>query len=403
MPTFSYRATDATGKIFQGNLEARAEHLVVQHLQQRGLIPLRITWGEETPGWQGRLVSSRRRVSSDQVVHFTQELAALLKAGLPLDRSLQALLAVTKRPGLKAIITRVLQDLQAGKSLSDALSRHRVFSPLYVSMVRAGETGGFLELALMRLGEYLKTLTELRSYMISALIYPLILAVVGGLSVILMLVYVVPRFELFFQEMGQSLYWTTSVLLSFSRAFRAYWWLGGLLTAGAAFFLFRLSRRPRGRLVLDRFKLRAPLIGGLNRKVMTALFAKTLGTLLNNGVPLVAALQVVIATATNRYLAQSFSGVLEEVKKGQRLSGLLKKSEVFPELFLQMVAVGEETGHLAEMLLSAGETIEADARATVRRLLALLEPLMILIMALLVAFIIVSLLLPILNLYEISL
>jgi len=402
MPMFYYRAADATGNIVQGSLEAREERLVVQHLQQGGLIPLRISGEEKTQGWQKGLGIRRRRVSLNQVLHFTQELAALLKAGLPLDRSLQALLTVTKRPGLKAILSQLLQDLQAGKSLSDALSRHPVFSPLYISVVRAGEAGGFLEVALSRLGEYLKTVSELRGYLFSALIYPIILAIVGSLSVIVMLVYVVPRFELFFQEMGQSLYWTTRVLLGSSQAFRAYWWLGGLLTVLAGLVFLRLIRTSRGRLILDRVKLRAPLVGTLTRQVTAAFFAKTLGTLLNNGVTLVVSLQVVINTVTNRYLAQSFSGVLEEIKKGQRLSVLLKKTDVFPELFLQMIAIGEETGHLAEMLLSAADSLETEARAGVRRLLALLEPLLILTMALLVAFIIVSLLLPILNLYEVS-
>ncbi|MFP3867519.1 MAG: type II secretion system F family protein [Desulfobacteraceae bacterium] len=402
MPIFYYRATDPTGNIIQGSLEAREERLVVQHLQQGGLIPLRITGELDTQAWPKRLPLARRRLSLNQVLHFTQELAALLKAGLPLDRSLKALRTVTRRPAMQTILSQLLQDLQAGKSLSEALSRHKVFSPLYLSVVRAGETGGFLEVSLSRLTDYLKTVSELRGYLFSALIYPVILALVGSLSVVVMLVYVVPRFELFFQEMGQSLFWTTRVLLWCSQAFRAYWWLGGLLIALAGLVAIRLSRTPRGRLGLDRLKLQAPLVGSLTRQVTAAFFAKTLGTLLNNGVPLVAALQVVIDTVTNRYLAQSFSGVLEEVKKGQPLSGLLKKTDVFPELFLQMIAIGEETGHLSEMLLSAADSLETEARAGVRRLLALLEPVLILTMALLVAFIIVSLLLPILNLYEVS-
>ena len=403
MPIFHYRATDAGGHIVQGTLEAREERLVVLHLQQGGLIPLRIGLEEKVTGWEGGLLQRRsRRVPAREVVHFTQELAALLKAGLPLDRSLQALLEVTSRPAMKAILTQILRDLQGGKTLADALGRHRIFSHLYTSLIEAGETGGFLEEALARLSDYLKRVSEFRSYLITALIYPMILAGVGGLSMILMLLYVVPRFEAFFKEMGQTLYWSTSFLLGLSRAFRSYWWLGGLLLALFVFILVRLVRTPQGQLALDRLKIKAPFLGDLNRRVAAAFFAKTLGTLLHNGVPLVPSLKVVISSVNNRYLSQSLDGVLANVEKGQQLSGLLKKVGVFPELFLQMVGIGEETGHLADMLLTSAESLENDARVAVQRLMALLEPVLILVTALVVAFIIVSLLLPILNLYEIQ-
>jgi general secretion pathway protein F len=404
MPLFHYRASDTGGNIVQGTLEAREERLVVQHLQQGGLIPLRINPEEKAAIWRRGLGrSDLRRVPLAEVVLFTQELAALLKAGLPLDRSLQALQEVTGRPAMKAILGQVLRDLQGGKTLADSLGRHGIFPPLYVSLVQAGETGGFLDEALRGLGDYLKTVSEFRSYLFTALIYPMILAGVGSLSLILMLLYVVPRFESFFKEMGQSLYWSTQLLLGLSRAFRSYWWAGGLLAAAVALILVRLVRSPKGQFLLDRFKIQAPLLGELSRRVAAAFFAKTLGTLLKNGVPMVSSIKVVIASVNNRYLSQSLSGVLANVVKGQQLSMLLKKVGLFPELFLQMVAIGEETGHLAEMLLSAAESLENDARATVRRLLALLEPVLILFTALIVAFIIVSLLLPILNLYEINL
>ena len=403
MPLYHYRASDPGGNIIQGTLEAREERLVVLHLQEGGLIPLRISQEGAAPPWQASLGRRRvKRVSASEVVHFTQELAALLKAGLPLDRSLMALMEVTTRPGMKSIITQMLRDLQSGKTLSEALSRHQAFSSLYVSLVEAGETGGFLEEALSRLGEYLKTVAELRSYLITSLIYPMILASVGALSMILMLIYVVPRFESFFKEMGQSLFWSTQLLLTLSGWFRSYWWLGGLLTAAGVLMVMRLARTPQGRLAIDRFKINAPFLGMLNRRVAAAFFAKTLGTLLHNGVSLVPAIKVVVASVNNRYLSRSLEGVLSNVEKGQHLSGLLKKVGMFPELFLQMVAIGEETGHLAEMLLSAADSLESDARSTVRRLLALLEPVLILVTALVVAFIIVSLLLPILNLYEIN-
>ncbi len=405
MPIFHYRAADPGGNIVHGALEAREERLVVLHLQQGGLIPLRISLEEKAPGWEVSLGLLRRRgtrVPPREVVHFTQELAVLLKAGLPLDRSLQALQDVTTRPAMKSILSQILRDLQGGKTLADALSRHRIFSHLYVSLIQAGETGGFLEEALARLSDYLKRVSEFRSYLITALIYPMILAAVGGLSMILMLLYVVPRFESFFKEMGQTLFWSTRFLLGLSAAFRSYWWLGVLGLALMGFGVVRLCRTPRGQMALDRFKIKAPFLGDLNRRVAAAFFAKTLGTLLNNGVPLVPSLKVVISSVNNRYLSKSLDGVLGNVEKGQHLSVLLKKVGVFPELFLQMVGIGEETGHLADMLLTSAESLENDARSAVQRLMALLEPVLILVTALVVAFIIVSLLLPILNLYEIQ-
>lgn len=403
MPLFHYRAADTAGNIIQGALEAREERLVVQHLQQGGLIPLRISRAEGAPGRpQGWTWRRGRRIPPAALALFTQELAALLKAGLPLERSLQTLLAVTTRPALRAMLSQALRDLQEGKSLSEALSRYPLFSPLYISMVEAGETGGFLETALARLGEYLRAVGELRSYVQNALIYPCILAGVGSLSLLLMLLYVVPRFEAFFKDMGQSLFLSTQILLALSRAFRSYWWLGGLLLAAALLALLRVSRTPRGRLFWDRVKYQAPGLGPLSRQVAAAFFAKTLGTLLHSGVPLVPALGVVVGSVPNRYLSQALAGVLEEVKKGQQLSGLLRRVGLWPELFLQMVAVGEETGHLPEMLLSAADSLEAEARNSVRRFMALLEPVLILAMAVMVGFIMVSILLPILNLYEIQ-
>jgi general secretion pathway protein F len=404
MAVYHYRATDASGSIVQGTLDAREESQVVLHLHQGGLIPLRIKQEDQASGWAEKSpLLRRRRSASKDVVLFTQELAALLKAGLPLDRSLQALEQVTTRPAMKMVLAQVLRDLREGKTLAEALGRHQVFSPLYISLVQAGETGGFLEEALERLGDYLKTVSEFRSYLVSALIYPMILAGVASLSLTLMLLYVVPRFETFFKEMGQSLFWSTRLLIGLSQAFRSYWWLGGLLVVMAVLVLRRLAKSAEGQFLLDRFKMQAPFWGDLSRRVAAAFFAQTLGTLLINGVPMVSSLKVVIASVDNRFLSKSLTGVLGNVEKGQQLSGLLKKVGLFPELFLQMVAIGEETGHLADMLLSAAASLENDARSAVRRLLALLEPVLILVTSLVVAFIIISLLLPILNLYEINL
>lgn len=403
MPIFYYRAVDAAGQIVQGSLEAKGDRSVVQQLHQNKLIPLSISQGESDSAKTSlRPLSFLRRVGLSDIVQFSQEMAVLLNAGLPLDRSLQIILEVTKKPVLRTMLEQIWRDMQAGKSLSEAMSRHRVFSPLYISLVKAGETGGFLEVTFQRLGEYLTGLQDLKNHVVTALIYPMILGIVGGLSIILMLIFVVPRFEVFFQEMGQGLFWSTQVLVQLSYLLRTYWWLGLLLSAGAVFGMWRLWKSQKGQLWVDRLKLRTPVVGKLSQGLASSFFAKTLGTLLNNGVPLVNALQVVTNTMANRYMSQVLGDLLVEVKRGQSLSKLLKKTNLFPEFFLHMVAVGEETGRLADMLLNAAQSQEAEVRSEVKRLVALLEPVLILGMGLLVAFIIVSLLMPILNLYEFS-
>jgi general secretion pathway protein F len=399
MPIFYYRAADASGNVVTGNLDSRDERAVVQHLHEGGLIPLGISLEETAERTWKSYLPGRRRVSRGELLLFTNELAVLLQAGLPLDRSLKILRDITKRPGLKGVLDQVYRDVQAGK----ALARHRAFSPFYLSLVEAGEVGGFLEIALQRLGDYLKAVGEFRHHLVTSLIYPMVLAGVGGLSIILMLLWVVPRFEVFFKEMGQSLFWSTQFLLALSSVFRSYWWVGIILVAVMGGLIYRYFQTPQGRLALDRWQLKTPLLGDLNQGVAAAFFAKTLGTLLKSGVPLVGALEVVTTSVSNRYLARSLDTVVEDVKKGQSLSGLLRKSAMFPELFLEMIAVGEETGQLADMLLNASDSLESEARTRVRRLLAVLEPALILTMALVVAFVIVSLLLPILNLYEIQL
>jgi general secretion pathway protein F len=402
MPLFYYRAVDAAGKIITGNLESREEAQVVQHLHQGGLIPLEISREEPRRGLKAYL-PRRRRLTRAELVLITQELAVLLRAGLPLDRSLRILRDTSRRAGLKAVLDQLLRDVQAGKALSEALGRFPDFSPFYLSLIQAGETGGFLEVALERLADYLTAVGEFRQHLLTSLIYPGVLALVGGGTILLMLTYVVPRFEVFFQEMGQTLFWSTRLLLWASGVFLSWWWLGALGLALAVLVALRLLRTPQGRLARDRWQLRAPLLGELTRQVSASFFAKTLGTLLKGGVPLVQSLEVVVGSVSNRYLSQSLETVAEEVKKGQSLSGLLRKSGLFPELFLQMIAVGEETGQLGDMLLRAADSLEGEARTQVRRLLAWLEPALILTMAAVVAFLIISLLLPILNLYEISL
>ncbi len=249
----------------------------------------------------------------------------------------------------------------------------------------------------------LEGVREFRSNLLTALIYPVILAVVGGLAIIFMLLYVVPRFEVFFAEMQQGLFWSTQLLLTASQLLNHYWWLFPILLGLLGLAWWRLRRVPRLLLLWDRYKLKLPVVGELFQRVAAVFFTKTLGTLLSNGVALVPALDLSSKAVANLYLQAGLGGLAAEVQKGQPLSKLLKRVGLLPEICVQLIAVGEESGRLGDMLLEATKTLEGEVKSAVKKMLAWLEPILILGMGLLVAFIIVSLLLPILNLYEFSL
>ncbi len=406
MPTFTYKATDASGKILTGNFEAEEERGVVTHLQDMGYIPMRISQKRK-----GRVrfdsdvskifLSILTGISAKDVVIFTQDLAALLGAGLPVDRTLSILVDATENERLKEVLGEILKTVQGGGDLSDALSKHpRIFSTFYVNMVRAGEAGGVLEDVLDRLGVFLESSQELRDYIKSAMVYPAFLVFVGGISIIILLTFVIPKFAIIFSDMGQSIPLTTRFLLGFSDMLRSYWVfiLGGL---GVFYFLLRrYIKTPAGRLRLDQYKMKLPLGGELVRKIEVARFARTLGTLSKSGVPILQALNLVKEIMSNRVIARAMEKVYERVKEGERLSRPLRDMGIFPSLAIQMIMVGEETGKLDGMLLRVADNYEKIVRNLVKRFIAFLEPAMILVMGLVVGFIVISMLMAVFSMNE---
>jgi len=406
MPTFTYKATDASGKILTGNFEAEEERGVVTHLQDMGYIPMRISQTRK-----GRVrfdsdvskifLSILKGISAKDVMIFTQDLAALLGAGLPVDRTLSILVDATENERLKEVLGEILKTVQGGGDLSDALSKHpRIFSTFYVNMVRAGEAGGVLEDVLDRLGAFLESSQELRDYIKSAMVYPAFLVFVGGISIIILLTFVIPKFAIIFSDMGQSIPLTTRFLLGFSDTLRSYWIfiLGGI---GAVCFLVRrYIKTPAGRLRLDQYKMKLPLGGELVRKIEVARFARTLGTLSKSGVPILQALNLVKEIMSNRVIARAMEKVYERVKEGERLSRPLRDMGIFPSLAIQMIMVGEETGKLDGMLLRVADNYEKIVRNLVKRFIAFLEPAMILIMGLVVGFIVISMLMAVFSMNE---
>jgi general secretion pathway protein F len=396
---FQYRASDPQGKVVEGTIEAAEVAGVVARLHDRGLIPIRIGAGVDgaKPGTSRVALPAlptfgRKRVKGRDLLVMTQELSALVSAGLPLDRSLATLAELSDNLELKRIVTEVLHAVQGGKSLTEALGQHTVFPTLYVNMIRAGEIGGFLEGVLVRLVEYLQSAQELRDEVRSALTYPVLLTAAMGGSMMFLLVYVLPKFSSMFTDMGRALPLSAQIILGLSSAIRSYWWVFALLIAGTVFGIRYTIRTPRGRYGWDQWRLRLPVVGLLLRKMEVASLARTLGTLLKSGVPMMQALGIVKETAGNQVIARALNDVETGVREGAGVAEPLARSGVFPPLAVQMIGVGEETGRLDEMLLRAAEHYDREVRVQIQQFTRLLEPVLILVMGLGVGFIVISML-----------
>jgi general secretion pathway protein F len=403
MPVFAYRAADHAGRTVEGVMEAYDSQAVVARLHRERYFPLRV----EPAGARGlgalvRPLGGAGRVPARELLAFTQQLATLLDAGLPLERALSILGDLATSARLRQVVLDVAQSVRGGSTLADALAKHhpRPFSRLYVNTVRAGERGGVLEVALRRLADHLEALRELREAVTSALIYPLLLALVGAGAVVFLLTFVLPRFADIFADLGQALPWPTRVLLAASQALSTYWWVLALAALGLALGWQMLTRSEAGRLGMDRALLRAPLLGDLLRKVEVGRMIRTLATLLGAGVPLLGALAVAGESTANRILALALASVQEGVKRGDGLARPLSQTGEFPSFAVHMVRVGEETGRLEDMLGRVAAVYEGEIRVAVRRFVALLEPAIIIVLGLVVLGIVLAILLAILSVNE---
>ncbi|HEU4343749.1 MAG TPA: type II secretion system F family protein [Candidatus Binatia bacterium] len=404
MAFFQYRAADHSGKIVEGVMEAEAEQSVVSRLHEMGCIPLRIALPGDRSGAaaQPRLpLYSRRKVSQQELLQFTRELSTLLAAGLPLDRSLSLLASLIEGEEFGKALRTLLEAVRAGKSLASAMGEHgEIFPKLYVNMIRAGETGGILEGVLRYLSEYLESTLALKEEIKSALLYPVILAAAAGLSLIVLFVYVIPRFSTIFKDVDKALPWITQVVIGLSRMLEQYGWalllLIGLAVFGGMFYL----RSPEARTEFDRLILRAPLLGDLVRKFETARFARTLSALLHGGVPLLEALGTVQGVVGNRLIARAIGQVPVRVREGKGMAKPLGESGLFPPLALNMIAVGEETGKLENMLAEVAGYYDQEVKRTTKRLTSLLEPALILGMGLVIGIVVISMLLAIFSIND---
>lgn len=394
MPVYMHRSTSLEGTIVEGVISAASLQGVRDKLKASGLIPLSIS-AQREPGVSG----AAPKASRSALVNFTAELAVLIRAGLPLDRALQILADISEDGNMRAVIGSVLREVREGSSFSEALlARPALFPLFYANMVRAGEAGGTLELALASLGEFLESSQEIREHTATAMIYPLILALTGGLSIIVLLAFVVPRFSALLAELGGSLPWSTRLLLDLSLFLQSWWWL--MPAAGAAAWLGSKAvlRSPGGRLKWDALKLR--VMGGLLTELETARFCRTLGTLLASGVPLLQALGNARDVIGNRLIAQGVERIAAGAKQGRGIGAPLEEAGLFPALAISMIKVGEQSGRLDEMLLRVADTFERRLKRSLKRMIGLIEPVMILAMGLVIGFIVVSLLIAVLSITE---
>ena len=394
MPIFSYTATTMEGSIVEGVIEAPEEKSAVEKLKNTGVIPLKLAAPREETArrfW--------RRSAKGDVLTFTTEMSALLSAGLPLDRSLNILSDISENKEMKSIVQSILKSIREGSAFSDALQRHpKIFSKLYISMIRAGEVGGVLDVVLDKLGEFLETSKELKDHVVSAMIYPTILVLTGGASIIVLLTFVLPRFSVIFSELGSALPLPTQILLTLSNGLKSYWYIALAIVIGVWAFLRRYIRSESGRYRWDALKLR--MVGDVTRRLETARFCRTLGTLLKSGVPLLQALTNAKEVLGNQVIASAIDRVSKGTKEGKGIAAPLSEAHVFPQLALSMIKVGEETGQLDTMLLKVATTYEKSLREALKRFLSMLEPLMILTMGLIIGFIVVSMLMAIFSITD---
>lgn len=399
MTLFYYKAVTSGGEVLEGQFDLGSRDDVIGKLQDAGNIPLEVR--EADGGDSASLFAAlfkRATLRQAQIVQFTQQLATLLGAGQPLDRALQILLDLPDSDKARRMLERVRDEVRGGTPLSDALEAEQgTFSRLYVNMVRAGEAGGSLDDTLARLADYLERSAALKSSVINAMIYPAFLVGMVLVSLMVLLIYVVPQFAPMFADMNVEMPLITKIVLAVGSTLQSFWWLILAVIVFGAGYLRRQMADPPARLKIDERLLKMKLVGDIVRKVETARIARTLGTLLKNGVPLLSGLTVARNVMTNTALAESVEAAAEEVKTGGGLGHALAQSKRFPKLAIQMISVGEESGELDTMLLKTADTFDVEVKNTLDRLLAALVPATTIVMTVIVAMIMLAIVMPIMN------
>lgn len=400
MPVYEYQALDRAGKSRSGIIDAESPAAARQKLRRSGVFPTGLKEASSPIRQKGIrhgfIPLFSKRVRPAEISAATRELATLLAAGIPLVASLDALIAQTANPLLQKILAQTKESVTQGNSLASSLAQHpRIFSEIYVNMVGAGEESGSLDLVLNRLAELAEHQQALKGRLKAALAYPIFMLLIGVLVLFFLVAFIVPSITKIFHEMHRILPLPTLILIAVSDWLKSYWFLavGGCL--GLLLLARRFIRTPKGRRAWDGIKLGSPLIGPLSRKAAIARFCRTLGSLLQNGVPLLSALGIVRNIVNNTQIGEAIEEAVEDVRSGKGLAASLSKSRWFPPVAIQMISAGEQSGEMEAMLHKMADVFEREVETQTVVLTSLLEPAMILAMGLTVGFIVVSILLPI--------
>lgn len=406
MRQFRYTAIDPSSTTVNGRIEASNKSAVVDQIHAAGQIPIRIEEVSRFSSFSGAEFAGlfQRRMPSRTLVLVTAQLATLLEAGLALDKALSILIELVSHRREKECLQALHDRVSAGASLADAMAAQPiVFPESYISMVRAGEAGGNLELVLGRVSEFLERSQAAKEHIKSALIYPGIVAITCLASIIVLFAFVVPRFRPVFEEAGDALPVAARGLLHISELFQEYWWLGILIPVLLAFIANRQFKRPATRARWDRMVLGVPVVGKLVVQVEVVRFSRTLGTLLRNGVSLMTALSITRETIGNRVFHEAVTQIIDRVKTGKGLAEPLAQTKIFPPLAVQLVRVGEESGHQEEMLLKIADIFETDTGRSLDRILTLIGPVVTIVLGFIVAGVIASILTAVLSIYDLAL
>jgi len=409
MGKFSYEAKKGPTELVKGIIEAESQSAAVEKLSQKGYMPIRVIPAKDKPFSKREASSAKgtlqiterisgaglsKKISSKDLTMFTEQLASLLKSKVPLFEAMSFLYDQTENANLKRIILQSIDEIRDGQTLSQSLSRYpKVFPSLYVNMIDSGEKGGVLEKTLLRLSEFRNRQEEIRAKVTSALVYPVFMLIVGMLSMFVLLTFVIPRMASLFSEVGQTLPLPTRILLLLSGQFKNYWYLGPIIIALIVFIFNRVKEKEKS--VLDKFKLKLPLIGDFIKKSAIARFARTLALLLASGIPLFQALEITVPTIDNEMIKADLKLVHNGIVDGASFEQSMKRSLWFPRFMTNMLAVGEKGGNLEEALLEIAVFYERETNKAVKIITSLLEPAIILVMGLIIGFIVFAMLLPI--------
>jgi type IV pilus assembly protein PilC len=374
--TYDYKVRDRTGNLVSGQLAGDSESLVLQKLREMGMTPVEVK--KHSDGLKMEINLRPGHVKLKQIAIFCRQFATMVNSGLPILRALSILADQTESKELAKVLVQARNDVEQGSSLSNAMAKHpKAFNNLFVSMIRAGETGGVLDDVLLQLADQIEKEVELRRKIKSAMTYPVVVVCLVMLILTAMLLFVVPQFETIYATLGGTLPLPTRILLSVSDSFRQYWYIAILLSIVGWFGLKRYKKTPAGRARVDAFKIKVPVFGPLFHKVALARFASTSGMLLRAGVPILQALDIVKDTVDNKVISRAVDDVKSSVREGESIAKPLSKHTVFPPMVVQMMAVGEETGAVDTMLSKVAEFYNQEVSASVDALTSLIEPLLI--------------------------